>query len=60
MELDEIMRLINQGLLNQAMDAPERDESFRALGALQGCMDYTTPGYVMEIKPEGFTRLKIK
>ncbi len=59
MKLDEIMRLINQGLFNQSMDAPERDKSFRALGALQSRIDYTTPGYILEIRPDGFTRLNI-
>ncbi|KKN34591.1 hypothetical protein LCGC14_0792310 [marine sediment metagenome] len=60
MELDEIMRLINQGLLNQPMDAPERNESFQALGALQSRIDYSTPGYILEIRPDGFTTMKIK
>jgi len=60
MEIDEIMRLIFQGLTNVPQKAPERDKAFRAFGALHSRMNFTSPDYIMEIKPDGFIKVRLK
>lgn len=55
MELNEIMRLIWQGLINIPQDAPERGEAIRAYGALESRLDYTPPETLLTPRPGGYT-----
>ncbi len=51
MELTEIMRLFNQALLNLPNDAPEKEKTQRALGALCSHLDYSGPE-ILTVLPE--------
>jgi len=58
--LDEIMRLIEQALFNIPEDAPEREETMRAWGALHSHLGYKAPAKIIVIKPDGYTTVKYK
>lgn len=60
MELNEIMRLIWQGLINVPRDAPEREEAIRAYGALGSRLGYTSPELVLVPRPDGYTEVRFK
>lgn len=58
MELSEIMRLIWQGLINLPQDAPEREETIGAFGALESRLGYTPPELLLVLRPDGYTDVK--
>lgn len=59
MEPNEIMRLIWQGLINVPDDVPEREEIIRAYGALESHLGYTQPGWLVILREDGYTEIRL-
>lgn len=58
MELNKIMRLIWQGLLNLPENAPEREKTIEAFGALESHLQYKMPNRLIRLQPDGYTKIE--